>query len=166
MGTPCFDAMRGSSKSLLSLITDFGVCLTSGRTGYDSTLFPSLCGEGTSAVKGLEKIYSLASASTDVKSSTKKAILMVTDGIILDDGAALTKVLSNLNSMGIRTLIAAGFDGTSGAADMENLKLYTSDDNILTGTDPIQLGIDIVNKMKERGIVCEDHGNLSKIIII
>ena len=120
----------------------------------------SQCGEGTSAVKGLEKIHNLTSSTN---STTEKAILMLTDGQILDDKEEREKVLYKLNWTGI-TLIAAGFDGdSSGAAsaDVKNLKLYTSDNNILVGTNAVQLGIDIVNKMEERGIICKDHGNLS-----
>ena len=153
VGTSCFDAVQGSDKSLKSLMIDYGVCLDSGRL-YDSSLFPSLCGEGTSAVKGLEEILSIASGS---RGSTEGAIVMLTDGVIIDDASERTKVLSDLKTAGISTLIAAGIN----EADVENLKLYTSDSNILVGSDAVQLGIDIVNKMEERGIVCKDHGNLS-----
>ena len=154
MDTPCFDAVQGSGRSLSSLMIDFGICLDNGRTGYDSTLFPPSCGEGTSAVKGLQEIYRLASNG---KSSVESAILMLTDGVIQDDASERTKVLSDLKSAGIRTIIAAGIN----EADEENLRLYTSNDNILVSKNAVQLGIDIVNKMQERGIVCKDHGNLS-----
>ena len=153
MDTPCFTAVQGPDKSLKSLMIDFGVCLDNSRS-YDSITFPSSCGEGTSAVKGLEEIYNIASRT---RSSTEGAVLMLTDGIIIDGASERTKALNNLKSAGISTLIAAGI----GEADVENLKLYTSENNILVGNDPIQLGIDIVNKMEERGIVCKDHGNLS-----
>ena len=151
MDTPCFTAVQGPDKSLKSLMIDFGVCLDNSRS-YDSMTFPSSCGEGTSAVRGLKEIYNIASSKS---SSTESAVLMLTDGVIQDDAAERTKVLSNLKSAGIRTLIAAGI----GEADVENLKLYTSSDNILVGSEPVPLGIDIVNKMQERGIVCKDHGN-------
>ena len=159
----CFDAVQGSGRSLSSLMIDFGVCLDHGRD-YDSTLFPSSCGEGTSAVQGLWEILHIASGT---RSSAEGAILMITDGIIVDDATQRTRVLSRLKSIGISTLIAAGIN----EADEANLRLYTSSDNILVGTDPLQLGIDIVNKMEERGLVCRDYGNyllqviLSDIII-
>ena len=153
MNTPRFDAVQGSVRSLRSLMIDFGVCLDSGRR-YDSTLFPSSCGESTSAVKGLREIHRIASGT---RNSTEGAILMITDGIIVDDAAERTGILTALNSIGISTLIAAGID----EADVANLRLYTSSDNILVGTDPVQLGIDIVNKMEERGIICRSYGNLS-----
>ena len=153
MDTLCFDAVQGPGGSLRSLLIDYGVCLDNGRD-YDSTLFPSSCGESMSAVKGLREIHRIASGT---RNSTEGAILMITDGIIVDDAAERTRVLSDLNSVEIRTLIAAGI----GDADVANLRLYTSSDNILVGTDPVQLGIDIVNKMEERGIICRSYGNLS-----
>ena len=103
IGTSCFNAVQGPDKSLSSLMIDFGVCIDKGRTGYDSTVFPSLCGEGTSAVKGLREIYNISSSTM---SSTESAILMLTDGIILDDAAERTKVLSDLKSAGINMLIS------------------------------------------------------------
>ena len=156
MDTSCFNAVQGPDKSLSSLMIDFGRCLDNGRTGYDSTMFPSSCGEGTSAVRGLRAIYEIASSTM---SSTESAILMLTDGIIIDDASERTEVLSDLESAGINTLIAAGI----GEANVENLKLYTSSDNILVGSKAVQLGIDIVNKMEERGIVCKDHGNFNLV---
>ena len=153
MDTLCFDAVQGLGRSLSSLMIDFGVCLDNGRD-YDSTLFPSSCGLGTSAVKGLWEIHRIASGT---RNSTEGAILMITDGIIVDDAAERTGILTALNSIGISTLIAAGID----EADVANLRLYTSSDNILVGTDPVQLGIDIVNKMEERGIICRSYGNLT-----
>ena len=156
VGTPCFNAVQGQEKSLLSLMLDSGVCLDNRRQrNYDSKKFPSLCGEGKSAVKGLREIYNIAS-STWTMSSTESTILMLTDGIIQDDAAERTKVLSDLKSAGINTLIAAGIN----EADVENLELYTSSDNILVGHDPVQFGIDIVNKMANKSILCQNHGNL------
>ena len=152
LGTLCFDAVQArQSNSLLSLMVDYGTCLDNGRI-YDSSLFPSSCGEGTSAVKGLEEILSIASGS---RGSTEGAIVMLTDGVIIDDASERTKVLSDLETAGISTLITAGIN----EANVENLKLYTSDNNILVGSDPVELGIDIVNKMEERGILCQDQGN-------
>ena len=149
-GTPCFDAVQGQGNSLLSLMLDFGKCLDSGHN-YDSVVFPSLCGESTSAVPGLREIYNIASTA---RNSTA-AVLMLTNGIIQDSATERTRVLSDLRSAGINTLIAAGI----GDADVENLKLYTSADNILIGSDPVELGIAIVNQMASRSILCQDHGN-------
>ena len=152
MSTSCSNAVQ----NLSSLMIDFGACLDNGRM-YNSSLFPSSCGEGTSAVKGLQKIHHLASTST--RSSAEGAIVMLTDGIITDNASERDKVLSDLKSAGISTLIAAVI--RTSKADEADLTLYTSSDNILIGDEPVQLGIDIVNKMQERGIICQDHGNLS-----
>ena len=153
MDTLCFYAVQGPGRSLSSLMINFGICLDNGRD-YDSTLFPSSCGEGTSAVQGLMEIHRIASGT---RNPTEGAILMITDGIIVDNATERTGILTALNSIGISTLIAAGID----EADVANLRLYTSSDNILVGTDPVQLGIDIVNKMEERGIICRSYGNLT-----
>ena len=154
VGTPCPNAVQGPDKSLVSLILDSGVCLDDGhQRNYDSKKFPSLCGEGRSAVNGLREIYNIASSTM---SSTESTVLMLTGGIVQDDAAERTKVLSDLKSAGISTLIAAGI----GEADVENLKLYTSSDSVLIGSEPVQLGIDIVNKMANKSILCQNHGNL------
>ena len=151
MSTSCSDAVQ----KLSSLMIDFGACLDNNRI-YNSTLFPSSCGEGTSAVKGLQKIHHLASTST-----SEGAIVMLTDGIITDNASERSKVLSDLKLAGISTLIVARISHGTSKADEADLRLYTSSDNILDGDKPVQLGIDIVNKMQERGIICKDHGNLS-----
>ena len=36
----------------------------------------------------------------------------------------------------------------------------SEDNNTLVGTDAVQLGIKIMNKMEERDIICKDHGNI------
>lgn len=156
--TSCFNAVQGQSNSLLSLMVDFGVCLDNFRQ-YDSPIFPSLCGEGTSAVPGLREIQRRVSSSG---SSTEASVLMVTDGIIQDNAAERESVLNDLRSAGVSTLIAAGINSGTSTVDSANLRLYTSPDNILVGSssDPVQLGIDIVDKLVEREILCLDHGNL------
>ena len=148
-GTPCFDAVQGQGNSLLSLMLDFGECLDRNHN-YDSVVFPSLCGEGKSAVPGLRQIYDSVSTT---RSSTA-AVLMLTDGMIQDNATERTRVLSDLRFAGINTLIAAGI----GEADIENLMLYTSSDNILIQNDPVDLGVDIVNHMAVKGILCQEHG--------
>ena len=154
--TTCREAIQGRNRSLLSLLTEFGECLDKNRN-YNSTAFPSLCGEGTSAVKGLEEIYRLASSRSS-SGSTESAVLMLTDGVIMDNSNDRTTVLQNLNSAGVRTFIAAGINDGTSVADRENLKSYTSDDNIVIREKPVELGIAIVRKLVERGILCKDHG--------
>ena len=153
-GTPCVDAVQGQENSFRSLLLDYGMCLDRGRS-YNSMTFPSLCGESTSAVPGLREIYN--TASTTLARHSSAAVLMLTDGVIQDNATDRTSILNRLRSAGIDTLIAAGIGG----ADVENLKLYTtSADNVLVGSDPVELGIDIVNHMASRSILCQDHGKL------
>ena len=150
IGTLCFDAVQGQGNSLLSLMLDFGDCFDN-HHNYNSTMLPSLCGESLiTAIPGLREIYNIASTT---RSSTA-AVLMLTDGIIQDNATERTRVLSDLRSAGINTLIAAGI----GDANIENLILYTSNDNILIQNDPVDLGIDIVNQMAVKGILCQEHG--------
>ena len=148
--TTCNETIQGNLRSLL---TEFGKCLDNGRN-YDSAAFPSSCGEGTSAVKGLEEIYRLASSRSS-SGSTESAVLMLTDGIIMDNSNDRARVLQNLNSAGVHTFIAAGIKDRT---DRENLKRYTSDNNIVIRETPVELGIAIVRKLEERGILCKDHG--------
>ena len=154
----CLEAIHGQngSRGLSLLLSEFGVCRDKGGN-YFSAAFPSLCGEGTSAVEGLEEIYGIASTSSG-SSSGESALLMFTDGTIDDNSTSLTKVLQNLNSTGVSTLIAAGIAGGTNPPNRPNLRYYTSDDNILIEDDPIELGIAIVRKLEEREIICKDHG--------
>ena len=160
IGTSCLDATQGKDRSLLSLLSEFGVCIDKSRN-YDSLKFPSSCGEGTSAVRGLEEIYRLASGTS---SSTESAVLMLTDGVIIDNSTSRTMVLNNLKSAGVSTLIAAGINDGTSVADRENLKDYTSEENIVVKDDPVNLGIAIVRKLEERGILCKDHGIFNSIL--
>ena len=152
----CLEAIQGQNGGLNLLLSEYGVCLDNDRD-YDSAAFPSSCGEGTSAVKGLEEIYNVASSGS---SSAESALLMLTDGVIEDDSKSLTTVLQNLNSVGVRTRIAAGINDGTSMADRENLQSYTSDDNIVIEDDPIKLGVAIVRKLEEREIICKDHGKV------
>ena len=149
MDTSCLNAVQGEDNSLLSLILEFGVCLDQHRQ-YDSTKFPSMCGEGTSAVPGLERIRDFVST----KSTRQSTVLMVTDGIIEDEKEARTEVLRDLESAGV-TIIEAGY----GDADLQTMKLYADPDNIMIDNDPVELGKAIVNKLKAKGILCDKYGN-------
>ena len=152
----CLEAIQGQNGSLSLLLSEFGVCRDNGGD-YFSAAFPSSCGEGTSAVQGLEEIYDIASSGN---SSGESALLMFTDGVIEDNSTSLTKVLQNLDSVGVSTLIAAGINDGTSMADRENLQSYTSDDNIVIEDDPIKLGVAIVRKLEQREIICKDHGKV------
>jgi high-affinity K+ transport system ATPase subunit B len=79
---------------------------------------------------------------------------MLTDGVIMDNDSSLATVLANLKSTGVRTLIAAGIN----VATRKNLQNYTSNDNIVIEDNPVDLGIAIVRKLQQRGIICQEYG--------
>ena len=147
----CLNAVQGEDHSLRSLMEEFGICLDKHRK-YDSTKFLSMCGEGTSAVWGLEKIRDIVRT----KSARESTVLMITDGIIEDGTEERTTCLSELESAGV-TIIEAGY----GDADLSTMKLYTDPDNIMIDDDPVELGKAIVNKLKVKGILCDKYGNSS-----
>ena len=151
MNTSCLNAIQGKNDSLLALMQEFGICLDKHRN-YDSSKFPSMCGDGTSAVLGLKRIHALAKSS----SRNYSTVLMLTDGIIKDGKEERKKVLSDLESAGV-TIIEAGY----GDADLSTMKLYADRDNIMIDNDPVELGKAIVNKLKVKGVLCDKYGNSS-----
>jgi hypothetical protein len=146
VGTSCREAIQGDKNSLLSLMLEYGTCLDRGRK-YNSLKYQSMCGEGTSAVQGLEEIYK-------VISNKKKsgAVLMLTDGMIMDDTTKRDEVLENYKEAKI-TIIGAGI----GDASLDNMKPYTNIN--LIKKDPVDLGIAIVNEMVSQKVLCNDEGN-------
>ena len=61
---------------LPSLVQEYGDCALPGS--YKSTEYPSMCGTGTVAIPGLEKIAGLTKLSSAPKKATK--IFIVKDG--------------------------------------------------------------------------------------
>ena len=153
VGTPCRDAIQEEKNSLSSLMIEFGKCLDKDRK-YNSEMYPSMCGEGTHAVAGLKEIYNVISTK---RSSFDTVVVMLTDGAIQDDPDERKKVLEDYKKAGI-IIIEAGI----GQADLETMKLYS--DIIMIENDPVKLGIAIVNKLANKSVLCQDEGNLFKII--
>ena len=138
-------------ERLVSLINEFGKCLDNKRK-YTSEVFPPLCGQLTSAVSGLKQIAAEVEKNGPSKNS---AMVMLTDGEIKDDETELQAVLKRFSST---IIISGGIQD----ANVNNLMLYTpSADNILLRGDPTDLGIAIVARLSETGILCAEHGNLS-----
>ena len=148
IGTSCHDAIQGEKNSLRSLMLEYGTCLDKGRK-YNSPKYPSMCGEGTSALRGLKEIY-------EVISSKKKSgvVLMLTDGVIKDDAMKRDAVLKKFKEAKI-TIIGAGIGKASKLGD--SMKDYTSIN--LIKKDPIDLSIAIVNEMESQKVLCSDEGN-------
>ena len=135
----------------VSLINEFGKCLDN-RRKYSSELFPSLCGQLTSAVSGLEQIAAEVEKNGPSRNS---AMVMLTDGVITDDATERQAVYKRLSST---MIISGGIQD----ANVNNLMLYTpSADNILRESGPIDLGLAIVARLNVTGVLCADHGNLS-----
>ena len=149
VGTSCHDAIQGEKNSLLSLMFEYGTCLDKDRK-YSSPKYPSMCGEGTSALRGLKEIYK-------VISSKKKSgvVLMLTDGVIKDDAKKRDAVLKKFKEAKI-TIIGAGIGKVSELGD--SMKDYTSIN--LIKEDPVDLGIAIVNEMENQKVLCSNEGNL------
>ena len=146
VGTSCRDAIQGEKNSLLSLVLEYGTCLDKKRK-YSSSKYPSMCGEGTSAVAGLKEIYKVIS-----EKKKPGAVLMLTDGEIKDTTKDRVEILKKYKEKGI-TIIAAGI----GDATLESMQLYSSIS--LIKSDPADLGIAIVNEMASKKILCSDEGN-------
>ena len=147
------------NSKLRVLLQEFQKCRTPG-TNYNP-LFPSFCGEGTSAVDGLKTIYELIPSPP----TTNSAVVILTDGMIRDDPTERSNILAKLKERGVYPILAAGIEGAGSlSATDENLKFYTfqnrNKDAILRD-NVIDVGVDIVARMNETGIICPDHGNYS-----
>ena len=136
---------------LASLIEEYGKCAISAK--YESKIFPSMCGTGTIAVIGLNKIAGVAEGT----SLQEEAVLMLTDGTISDPNNERETVMNRLKSAGIETIIAARI----GAGVDQNLIDYADkEDNAIADNDPIELGLDIVERLRVEGILCDEHGEI------
>ena len=70
------------------LVNNYGKCALNEKD-YRSLTFPSICGVGTNAVPGLNKIVQLAKAS----STEEKAMVLLSSGKISDSSSSQTKEL-------------------------------------------------------------------------
>ena len=148
VGTSCRDAIQGGKNSLLSLMLEYGTCLDK-KHKYSSPKYPSMCGEGTSAVRGLEEIYKVI-----LSKEKSGVVLMLTDGIIKDDATKRDAVLTKFKEAKI-TIIGAGIGKASTLSG--SMKDYTSIN--LIKEDPIDLSIAIVKEMESQNVLCSDEGN-------
>ena len=135
---------------------EFQKCRSSSRN-YNP-LFPSFCGDGTSAVDGLKTIHDLIPSPP----TTKSAVVILTDGQIIDDATERSNILAKLGERGVQSVLAAAVKGAGSlSATVDNLRLYTLQnreaDAILRDT-VIDVGVGIVARMNKTGIICPDHG--------
>lgn len=147
--TSNMDCYQVVNERLVSLITEFGECLDN-RRSYTSLEFPSLCGQLTSAVSGLN----VTANQIEANKGRNNALVMLTDGTIYDDANERNAVLERLEST---TIIVGGIGGGINGASRENMKLYS--DHVTVQRNPVDLGIDIVGLLNATGVLCPDHGN-------
>ena len=141
------DCYRVVNEQLVSLIVEFGQCIDNHRI-YESPKFPSLCGQSTSAVSGLNVI-----ANQVEDSGRNNALIMLTDGVINDDESKRKAVLKRLENV---TVIVGGIKSGHSGASRENLNLYS--DYVSVEDHPADLGIKIVGLLNATGVLCPDHG--------
>ena len=145
------DCRKIVNDRLVSLIKEMGNCLDN-RRRYTSTVFPSLCGQLTSAVSALRVIHQLANN----RSHFEGTVIIITDDTIHDYNNERRAVINDLNSDGINTIIAAGIHDAS----PNNLLLYaSSQETVITKRDPVDLGVAIVQQLLVNGVLCQDYGN-------
>ena len=123
-----------------------------------SITYTSLCGTDTTAVAGLDKIHSLIPQPA----ITDSAVVILTDGVIDDPPNERIRALNNLldSNVRVQSIIAGGIID-SGATEA-NLRLYNrnnfANDGVVLAEDAVSLGIGIVRKMKEVGLICSEQG--------
>ena len=123
---------------------------------------PPLCGDETYAINGLEQI---AKDSERVEGQPE-ALILLTGGIIstkaTDDEDSetakrrLENTIKSLNNSGVTIRIAAQSDDEY---DPGLLEYVSRRENALDNSNPIALGLEIVNRLQAEGIICDDHGN-------
>ena len=145
VNTSCHDAVQ----KLDSLVSEYGICLDK-RRNYRSKTYPSMCGEGTSAVKGLEEIYKNIS-----KQKNPGVVLMLTDGKIEDPDMDRKAILNKFKEKDIK-IIGAGIGGTQ---VRKRMKLYTRINLISKDPDSVKLGTAIVKEMERQKVLCSGEGN-------
>lgn len=136
------------NERLVSLITEFGECLDNHRY-YISLEFPSLCGQSTSAVSGLN----VTANKVQDSGRNNAALVVLTDGTIDDDESKRKAVLKRLENV---TIIVGGIKAGISGASRENLNLYS--DYVSVEEHPVDLGINIVGLLNATGVLCPDHG--------
>ena len=147
------------NSKIKDLQQEFQKCRTPG-TNY-VPLYPSFCGGDTSAVDGLKTIYEL----TPSPPTTNSAVVILTDGQIIDDATERNNILNKFGERGVTSILAAAVKGTGSlSATVDNLRLYTlqnREEDAILRDNVIDVGVGIVARMNEIGLICPEHGNYS-----
>ena len=150
-----------SATKLIELQKEFQECRQY-REKYDRQPYASLCGQSSTAVDGLKTIHDLI-ISNPV--TTDNTLVILTDGILRDNEEDRVNIFKSLRDpkLRIRSVIATGIEGASSlSASVDNLKLYTfnqDEQDTVLAKNPFDVGLGIVARMAQTGIVCPDFGN-------
>ena len=131
---------------------------------------PPFCGDETYAIKGLDQI----STYSETVTGQPEALIILTGGIISTKATdsedpelgriRLENAIEKLDNSGVTIRIAAQSDDEY---DPGLLKYVSRGENALDNSNPIDLGVEIVNRLRAEGIICNDHGkNLDAYIAI
>ena len=122
---------------------------------------PPFCGDETYAINGLEQI----AKDSERVAGQPEALILLTGGIIStkatddEDPAVgeknLNDAIQDLTKSGVTIRIAAQSDDER---DPGLLKYVSQDANALDNSNPIDLGVEIVNRLREENIICRNHG--------
>lgn len=156
----CLDIV---TNKIPSIIEQFKKCMAV------SSLSPPYCGNQTNAIKALEEVAALAKNIVD----KRKALILLTSGPIstnygdkedpLFGEMRLKEALARVNESGVTIRIAAQSDDVHDPS----LEPYASrTENVLDDSDPVQLGIEIVERLVAEGVLCSEQGIRDIIIII
>lgn len=145
----CDSIVTGATGMMPSLIGEFRKC-----TEHDSSVYPSMCGDSTLAVPGLEKIEKIADKETGDR---RQAVIMITDGMIQDLDDDIRIVTTNLQRKGVSAIIAGAI---SSELPEEFLRKYTLgvSENAIVRNDPVDLVTAIVRRLEAAQIICEKEG--------
>ena len=157
------DSCSDIQDSLKKLQQDYQHCgplLNIPKENY-VTNYPSICGGFSRAVDGLEKIRDLIPPKEPGRAN---ALVIMTDGVLNDGDNEREAVLNQLTTKGVSSiLVSAVLSSGAIPTTQANLIKYTVDDNeddVIIRKKVEDVGIDIVSRMKDTGVICKELGKI------
>lgn len=159
------DCQNIVSTRIPSVINDFRNCKAEISA---STTYPPLCGDATYAIQGLNQV----ALDAEARGNQPKALILLTDGNIRTEAndneneetgrINLMNANNRLNNANVTVRIAAQV----GESDPNpNLKNYASkDSNALINYEPVELTLDIVNRLIDENFVSTEDGKFFTLI--
>ena len=121
--------------------------------------YTSICGKFTRAVDGLEKISDLIPPNQPGRAN---ALVIMTDGVIDDGDNERKAVLDQLKTKGVSSILVSAVSSSEAIPATEaNLIKYTvsnSKNDVIIRDQVIDVGIDIVGRMEDTGVICKELG--------